>query len=167
MGRKCRIDTRLASVRLSGNSSASYVFSCIEPVRPLIINICHKVSHITITNCSNLIIKLINTSVAGIECINSNKVNISVKTITFLRITTGSEVNVCGLCDSSTILDVRNSINVKVNNDNIPISMFSESRFCYKEEILYRMRDNEDIFSSGNLSLPNISLLKKHRTGKY
>lgn len=159
MGQKCKINS---NVTLLGTCYASYVFSEIKAVRPIIISIEHNVSHITITNCSNIIIKSKKPAVAGIECINSMKINICVKKITFLRITTGSDINVHGLYDNSTILDIRNSTNIYVNNDNIPICMFNEARFSYNPS-LYIMKDEEDIFSSGNLSLPNISLLKYHR----
>ena len=163
MGKVCYIHPTMTLLKIVGSTSSSYVFTNIKMVRPIVIDITNKISHITVTNCKNLIINVTNTSFAGIECINSRRINMTVKSINFVRVTTGSDINIYGLCNDSSMLDIRNSINVSVNNQIIPGCMFNEDRFCYQNDRFLKVKEDDDIFSSGNLSLPNITLLKQFR----
>lgn len=164
MGKKCYISPKMTLLKIFGSVSSSYVLTNIQMVRPIVIEIHNKVSHITITNCKNLIIKIFNTSFAGIECINSRKINLSVKAINFIRVTTGSDINLYGECDETSMLDIRNSINITINSQLIPGCMFNEDRFSYSKGEFHKVKETDDIFSSGNLSLPSITLLKAYKT---
>lgn len=163
MGKKCSIDGKHSIIKIYGEISSSYVFSNLKFVRPIIIELHNKISHLTISGCKNVILKLTNTSFAGIECINSRKVSISVKTLNFVRVTTGSDISLYGISDSSTILDIRNSSNVTVNNELLPGCVFTEARFKYHANHYEYIKEEHDIFSSGNLSVPNVTLLKYYK----
>jgi hypothetical protein len=163
MGEKCYINPSMTLLKIYGLVSSSYVLTGIQMVKPIVIEIHNKVSHLTITNCKNIIIKITNTSFAGIECINSKKINLSVKSINFVRVTTSEDVKMTGEIDKVTVLDIRNSINIVINTDLIPGCLFNEARFRYKKGILSKINEDDDIFSSGNLSLPNLTLLKLYK----
>lgn len=163
MGEKCYINPAMTILKIYGLVSSSYVLTGIQMVKPIVIEIHNKVSHLTVTNCKNIIIKLSNTSFAGIECINSKKINISVKSINFIRVTTSEDINIVGETNTTSILDIRNSINIIINTEVVPGCLFNEARFSYKKNVLTKLTEEDDIFSTGNLSLPSLTLLKLYK----
>ena len=131
-----------------------------------------ELTQLTITKCQNLVIKMRKAPIAGIECIDSNNIIVDAENCNFVRATTSFDVKFNGQCDATVLLDVRNCTDVFVNNCQIDVGFFSEGRISFspKDKSFVPLNPSEDLYRTGitgGTSMPNLTLLKNMRTGKY
>src|SRR3990167_53901 len=148
-----------------------------SPVPIVISEICHTtvidfdcvITQLTITNSKDLVIRMKKAPIAGIECIDSNNVIVDVEKCNFVRATTSFDVKINGRCDDTFLLDLRNCTDVFVNNQQIDVGFFSEGRFSFspQDRSFVPVSSYNDLAASSNGSMPNLTLLKNMKTGKY
>jgi hypothetical protein len=118
-------------------------------------------THILITDCHNLNIKVEGKIYAGIECLNSSNITIDVEDQYFFRCITSHGVRLKGSFHDSVILDFRNCLDVKVNGEDIELNEFMSVRYHKNEDDhIVRTPPSTDIFLTEKLSLPNITISK-------
>lgn len=131
-----------------------------------------EVTQLTITKSRNLVIRMKKAPIAGIECIDSNNIIVDAEKCNFVRATTSSDVKINGRCDDTVLLDMRNCVDVFVNNQQIDVGFFSEGRFSFSphEKSFVPLSASDDLLGSsapGSSRMPNLTLLKNMKTGKY
>lgn len=156
-GQQLYVPTSLRSFKVVGSTRGSYVISEVDTTT--VFRFTSPVTHLTITNCSNLVIVIQGRSIAGIECINSRNIVIDCESYDFVRATTTYNCQLNGLCHADTLVDMRNSTDIHFNGNPIEINAFTEGRFKMKGGGFRRLSIEEDI-SATSKSAPNVSVLK-------
>jgi hypothetical protein len=156
-GKQLYVPSSIRSVKVTGNIRNSYVISEISHTSVFKLNT--PVTHLTITNCSEVVIVITGTSLTGIECINSRDIVIDCELYNFVRTTTSNDCKLTGKCDDNTLFDIRNCFDIYVNGERMSGNMFTESRFKRRENKFEPLTEDEDFYGSPK-SVPNLSLLK-------
>lgn len=164
-------DLRLIRITDPGGSGGPCPFVITEINHTTVIDFDCVVTQLTITNSRDLVIRMKKAPIAGIECIDSNNIIVDAEKCNFVRATTSFDVKINGSCDDTVLLDVRNCTDVFVNNQQIDIGFFSEGRFSFSphDKSFVPVSSFDDLAGSsgGSARMPNLTLLKNMKTGKY
>lgn len=156
-GDQLYVPNNVRSIKVVGNTRGSYVIS--EVSTTTVFRFTSPVTHLTITNCSDIVIVIQGRSIAGIECINSRNIVIECESYDFVRTTTTYNCQLNGMCHADTLLDIRNCMDIHFNGKSIQTNVFSEGRFKIVNDTFQRLSWEDDI-SATSKSAPNISILK-------
>ncbi len=178
LGKQLFVPMSYKLIRVLEAEGVSCSLVLAEIKHTLVLDIKCRLHQLTITNCSNLVIRMERAPIAGIECINSKNINIDAENQNFLRATTTSDLKISGHCNSESLLDIRNCLDVHVNNERIDAGIYTEGRYkrSLENDTFVKLSPRTDHLSGtscdenqprGARSLPDISLLKHHYTGKY
>lgn len=156
------------TITVTGDTILAPVLSELNSDSPIEINFSGDLINLTITHCRGVNIMVDGRIKVGIELINCSNVDIYCDSFYFARVTTCNDITVTGTCRNGSMLDIRNSSYIKINKEHIHGNMFTSLRYIKDTNEYFRqVTKSEDIFDGGAQSLPDITLMKLYKTGRY
>lgn len=158
-GKQIYVPKSVRNIKIKGNEKNSYVLS--EIVNTTFFEFESPVIHLTLTKCQNLVIKINEKSLTGIECINCSDIVIDCESHYFVRTTSSSHCEISGDLNENTLIDVKNCDDIYFNKERIEGNMYTEGRFKKRDGKLNLISSKEDfLFRRFATSLPNTTVIK-------
>lgn len=162
-GKQLYVPRSIRNIKITGDERNAYVLTEIK--NTTLFNFQSPVTHMVITNCKGIVIRVGGKLIAGIECINSSDIIIECDSHSFVRTTTSNSCKITGKTNNDTLIDVRNCFDIYFNNERIETNIFTEGRFKGengKKGGLRRVPSSEDLLHKPfPNSMPNMTFMKK------